>query len=272
MGKPRKAKGPRRVNGKIDYPDMFDWAWARAIPATLDALLGDVSAVSVRAAPGFFLAFLTIWLTLSDDSALKPVLGLATLATSACAAIALYVRARRSQLRPSTAIAWHSVAVTGVALATVLVVASGLRQDWVRSSAREDAAEKAQADEQAARAAGAEVQRQAAKAQEAAARAIAARNEAAREAERAATRTAQTECDHARDDAIDKATQAYESARRGAEDCRARYNEQLISLSPESAYCMNPFSRLDGARWQLGQAKGRTCDDIDTGSIDEPKK
>jgi hypothetical protein len=272
MGRLRKPKGPRRVDGKTDYPDMFDWAWARAIPATLDALLGDVSAVSVRASPGFFLAFLTIWLTLSDSSALKPVLGLATLGTSACAGIALFVRARLSRMNPSTAIAWHSVAVAGVAAATVLVVASGLRQDWVRSSAQEKATQKVQADEQAAKAAAEEVQRQAAKAQVAAARALAARDEAAQEAERAVARMARVDCERARDDAIDKATQAYESARRGAEDCRARYNEQLISLSPENAYCKGPFSRLDGARWQLGQAKGRTCDDISTGSVDKPKK
>lgn len=272
MGRLRLPKGPPKRGGKIDHPDLFVWAWAKAIPPTLDAFLGDVSAVSVRAVPALFLAYLGIWLALSEDSTQRPVLGLATAVTLSCATLALWTRARRSKMRPSIAIAWHSVAVCGAGLMTLLVVASGLYQDRVRSSAREEAAAKTSRDEQAAQAATAEAQRQAARASEAAARALAAKDEAAKEAERAGARVAQAECQSARQDAIDKATQAYVSARRGAEDCRARYNEQLIPLKQESEYCKAPFAGLGSARGQLSEAKAKTCGDISTGSIDKPKQ
>jgi hypothetical protein len=92
-----KPKGPRRVDGKIDYPDMFEWAVIKAVPETLERVVGDVSAAAERAVPTMFVAFLAIWLPMSEDYPLKNSLGFATLGTFLVTALVYAVRARRTK-------------------------------------------------------------------------------------------------------------------------------------------------------------------------------
>jgi hypothetical protein len=271
VSRPSKPKGPRRVDGKLDYPDMLDWAWARAIPATLEVLVGDVSAASVKWVPTLFGIFFASWLTVSDDAALKPLLGLATLVTFSFTVIVLLISARRSRLRPSTAVALHSAALIGVAVVTVMVIASGLYQQVVRSSTRQQEASSQRKEDEAGRAAAAEVKKQAQIAQDAAARAAAAKDEAARSAEDAAARIAEAKCLQARDDLVQKATKEQSRARTAVDDCKTQFNETLITIKTEQEFCKLAYGRLHSARAQLADTTSKSCGTDATGSIERAK-
>ena len=270
MGRSRKPKGPPKRGGKIDYPDMFEWAFTKAIPATLELVVGDVSAASVRVVPFLFGIFLTIWLPMSDDFALKPVLGFATLVAFLLTVI-VSVRSRRSQMLPSKAVAWHSGALIGAGLITLLVIVSGLYQGWVHSSAKQQEADKQRHDGEAARAAVAEVTRKTQIAQEAAARAAAAKDDALRASENAKARIAEVACLQARDDFIQKATKAQSSARKAVDDCKTQFDETLITFKTAREFCKSALHRLEAARSQLAEASSKSCDTDATGSIDRAK-
>jgi len=264
---PRKAQPPPRRGGKIDYPDLFHWAWLTGIPAKLDVLVGDVSAVSLRVAPTCFLAFLAIWLNLSEDSTMRPVLGLATVGTLICSVIAWGVQGSRSQMRPSTTLAWHRVSFWGVVAMSLLIVSSALYQDRARASVRSAEADKQRHDAEVSQAAQDEAARQAKIADEASKRAH--EDEAARQRAQAATQS----CVLARDDAIQKATWSLSGARKAAEDCQTQWKETLVTFQNDREFCKGPYSRFDSAKAQLADAKSKSCGEgtDTTGSVDKRK-
>jgi hypothetical protein len=269
VAKPRKPPGPPKRGGKIDYPDMFEWA--KAIPATLELVVGDVSTASEKAVPTIFLAFLAVWLPMPDDYALKNTLGFATLVTFLLAAVVWVVRSRRSKMLPSRVVAWHSGAVIGVSLITGLVIVSGLYQGWVHSSAKQQEADKQHQENEAVQAAAAEVKKQAQIAQDAAARAAAAKDEAARASESAKAKIAEANCLQARDDAVQQATKAQSSARKAVDDCKTQFDETLITLKTVRQFCEPAYGRLDSARAQLADATSKSCGTDATGSIERAK-
>jgi hypothetical protein len=175
VGRPPKPKGPPKGGGKIDHPDLFlDWLAARVA-----AQLGDVSSVSLTAAPAGFALFLTLWLSSPEGSALRTVLAIATTVCGICAGAAWLTKASRSKMRDEAAIISQGAAVGAVVLMMGLVVVAAWYQDTTRSGVRHQAANKQRQDEEASRAAGAEVKKLVQIAQDAAAQAAAAKDEAA---------------------------------------------------------------------------------------------
>jgi hypothetical protein len=253
-----KPKGPPRAGGKIDHPDLFEWA--ESVAARLAAFLGDVSAVSLAAAPGSFVLFLGAWLSSAEDYSLRPVLAVATIVTMVCTCIAWCAKSLRSNLSQTQAILLHATSIILVAAMMVLVVVAAGYQDFKRSSASAEAAVMAKDDVEAARAAAELVREQARAAREAANMALAAKDEAAKEAVRAVARLAEARCLQAREDAAEKANRAQSSAWKAAEDCRIQFNGQLIQFKSFQEQCGVALSRLNAARLQVKEAISRTCD------------
>lgn len=261
MGRLRKPKGPRKRGGRIDHPDLFEWA--ESVAARLAALLADVSALSRTAASASFCIFLPMWLTSSEDAALRPAFAIAATVALICTSGAWLTYLFRNYMSQRKALALHGSALCGIGLTMLLVVVAGWHQDSVRSSARAQQRADARSDQDLSTSANEESQRQTQIVREAVERALAAKDEAAREA----ATLAEAQCLQSRDDAIDKASKAQSSARRAAEDCRAQYNEQLFTFKPYKEYCQAAIAHLDNARYRLNEAKGKSCSSNITGSI-----
>jgi len=253
-----RPKGPPRVGGKIDHPDLFEGA--EPLAARLAAFLGDVSAVSLAAAPGSFVLFLGAWLSSAEDYSLRPVLALATIVTMVCACLAWCAKALRSKLSHTWAILLHATSIILVAAMMCLVVVAAGYQDFKRSAVREEVAGKAILDVEAARAAAELAKEQARVAREAANEALAAKDEQANEAARAAAHLAEAGCLKARADAVEKANLAQSSAWKAAEDCRVQFNSQLIRFKSFQEQCGVAISRWNAARFQVKEATSKTCD------------
>lgn len=170
-------------------------------------------------------------------------------------------------MRPSTAIAWHRLSFWGVMAMSLLIVCSALYQDRARSSVRQEAAQKQRQDDEASRTAQAEVKKQVKIAQDAAAQAAAAKDEAAQ----IKARLAETACQQARDDAIQKATKAQSGAHKAVDDCKTQFGETLITFKTMREFCKPAYGRLDRARSQLADATSKSCGVDATGSIERAK-
>ena len=231
-----RGKGPKD-NGTLP---LFEWADSAA--AKLALLTDDVCRAARAITSGALTLLLPMWLTVlltvDSDSGLRQVLGPATAVAFVCFASAWSVRGLRSRVARKTAVFMQVVAFSGAVAALGIVIYSGFKYENEVRTVWNDAAERRRAAKLAA--------------------------DERRRNEQELAKKADQRCQKNRSEGIERAKKANWSARQALEECRAKFNGQVIQLQTFAQYCGSAQVKFENAKSVLNAANSAVCSTAST--------
>lgn len=225
--------GSRRRGSEADkWPSLFEWAESKA--ARLGASAQDVCraarAITTVAVSVLIPLWLTVLLTVTQDTQLLHALAVAAFIALSAFVIAWGVRAVRSRVpRKGITIVIQTATFAGALVSFGVVTVSAWRyQTDIRQVWSEEARIKVDADRK-------------------------------RKNEEESIRKAEAECNKQRDEEIEKAKTAHGVARKRLAECRVVYGKQILPFGTADQFCRVAIRKSSGAKHQLDAANLKTC-------------